>query len=95
MKKLMAVFILGVMIMLAGCNGGAKENVTESFAQDFYEQMMTDGTQSKEVSAMHEDMTANYSADSDLYKALNAMYEGLADGNAEGHRQEVAKILGN
>jgi hypothetical protein len=97
MRKL-TIMIAIMTAALIGCNTATTTRGADfdSFAQDFYVQMFTDGEQSEEVSEMYEEMVSEYEGfeDEELYENLAGMYEALGgEGDAEQYRRQVTKIL--
>jgi predicted ATP-grasp superfamily ATP-dependent carboligase len=97
MRKLTIMMAI-ISTVLIGCNVTAATNEADfnSFAQDFYIQMLTDGEQSEEVSEMYGEMVGEYESydNEELYENLAGMYEALGgEGDAEQYRQQITKIL--
>lgn len=92
MKKLFVSMLLAVMLS-AGCGVNNEDFVRDS--GDIYVQMFKDGEQSTKVSAMYDEYQEKYQSfkDDDLYKAIEGMYHGLANGTATEHQLKAMRLL--
>ena len=92
MRKLIVILLVAVIIG-AGCGVKREDFVKDS--GELYVQMFKDGEQSAKVNALYDEYRDKYESyeDDDLYKAIEGMYHGLADGTATEFQLEAMRLL--